>query len=169
MARVGSAALLILASFMAPASADAQQFVLRDDTPGWGWLALTPTNRAVVQLVYGSPQSGDQGRLDLRVLEQLRSSGVRRVWESAEFDPTENQVVAECAAVDYTPPGTGDKVFTLHVEVSYWDHTRLSATEIFESISLGSIAPTDLATDTYVDACVPQLARVLLRLGYDEG
>lgn len=167
MVRVVAALLLILA-FVAPANAGAQ-FVLRDDTAGWGWLALTPGNRAVVQLVYGSPRSGDQGRLDLRVLEQLRTRGVRRVWEAAEFEPAENQVVAECAATDYTPPEAEDGVFTIHVEVAYWDHTRLAATEIYESILLGSVAPADLATDTFVDTCVAQLARVLVRLGFDEG
>jgi hypothetical protein len=169
MNRVGSAVLLILALTLVPSDADAQQFVLRDDTAGWGWLALTPPMRAVVQLVYGSPQSGDQGRLDLRVLEQLRAMGVRRVWEATEFEPSENQVVAECAAVGYTPAGSEDEIYSLHTEVSYWDHSRLSATEIYESVLVSQIAPTDLASDTYVDGCVTQLARVLVQLGFDEG
>jgi hypothetical protein len=78
MIRVGSLVLVTLALMTAPTSAEGQ-FVLRDDVGGWGWLALTPTNRAVVQLAFGSPQRGEQGRLDLRVLNDLRSTGVRRV------------------------------------------------------------------------------------------
>jgi hypothetical protein len=168
MARCGPLIAIATALALAPEPAEAQ-FVLRDDTGGWGWLALTPGHRAVVQLVYGSPQTGDQGRLDLRVLEQLRAMGVRRVSDSSEFEPTENQVVAECAAVDYTPPDSGERQYTIHVEVSFWDHNRLAATEIYESVMLSSIAPTDLPTDTFVDACVAQLSRVLVRLGFDEG
>lgn len=169
MTRVGSLVAVAVALTLMPTSAEGQQFVLRDDVDGWGWLALTPTNRAVVQLVFGSPQTGDQGRLDLRVLNDLRSSGVRRVWGAEDFEPTENQVMGECAAIDYTPPGGDDAVYGIHTEVSYWDHTRLAATEMYESITLNQVAPTDLATDTFVDACVSQLRGVLLRLGFDEG
>ena len=168
MARVGSAVLVVLALLLAPAGAEGQ-YVLRDDTGGWGWLALTSEPRAVVQLVYGSPQTGDQGELDLRVLQRLREMGVRRIWEAAEFEPSENQVVAECAAVDYTLPQDEEHVYAIHTEVSYWDSNRLAGTEIYEAITVSQIAPTDLATDTFVDACVPQLARVLVSLGFDEG
>lgn len=167
MFRSGSLVLL-LAALLAPASARAQ-FVLRDDTAGWGWLKLTPDNRAIVQLAYGSPQSGEQGRLDQRVLSDLRASGVRRIWGAEDFDPAENQVLGECAAIDYTPTGASAAVYGIHTEVSFWDHTRLAATEIYEAINLAPIAPTDLATDTFVDACVAQLRNVLLRLGYDQG
>jgi hypothetical protein len=169
MTRVGSLALVALTITLIPTSVRAQQFVLRDDVGGWGWLALTPTNRAVVQLAFGSPQRGDQGRLDLRVLESLRSTGIRRLWGADDFDPTENQVMGECAAVDYTPPGTAAAVYGIHTEVSFWDHTRLAATEIYESLTLSQIAPADLPTDTFVDTCVSQLRAVLLRLGFDQG
>jgi hypothetical protein len=168
MARVGSLLLATLALTLAPVSVNGQ-FVLRDDTGGWGWLKLTPDNRAIVQLAYGSPQTGEQGRLDLRVLNDLRSSGVRRIWGAEDFEPSENQVLGECAATDYTPDGAASPVFALHTEVSFWDHTRLAATEIFEAITLAPMAPTDLATDTFVDVCVSQLRSVLLRLGFDEG
>jgi len=168
MVRVGSLVLVAAALALAPASVEGQ-FVLRDDVSGWGWLALAPTNRAVVQLVFGSPQSGEQGRLDLRVLNDLRATGVRRVWGADEFDPMENHVLGECAAIDYTPPGAETAVYGIHAEVSFWDHTRLSATEIYESITLNRVAPTDLATDTFVDACVGQLRAVLIRLGFDQG
>lgn len=167
--RAGRTVLLALALALPPVAAEGQQFLLRDDVNGWGWLALTPDTRAVVQLIYGSPQSGDQGRLDMRLLNDLRSMGVRRVWDFADFEPTENQVMGECAAVGYSAPDAEQPVYGLHVEVSYWDHTRLAATEIYESVTLGQVAPTDLATDTYVDACVAQLSSVLTRLGYDEG
>lgn len=168
MTRAGPLAIMALALMLVPVPAQGQ-FVIRDDVSGWGWLALTPSTRAVVQLVFGSPQTGEQGRLDLRVLEALRASGVRRVWSAGDFEPTENQVLGECAAVDYTP-GAGDaKVYTLHTEVSFWDHTRLAATEIYEALTLTTVAPTDLTTDTFVDACVGQLRAVLLRLGFDEG
>jgi hypothetical protein len=154
---------------LAPAPAEGQPFVLRDDVGGWGWLALTPSTRAVVQLVHGTPQTGEQGRLDLRVLNDLRSMGVRRVWGAEDFEPSENQVMGECAAIDFTPPGAEQPVYGIHTEVSFWDHTRLAATEIYEAVTLAPILPTDLATDTFVDACVGQLSRVLVRLGYDEG
>lgn len=168
MRRVASSLLLLAVLAVTPTSA-AGQYVLRDDSAGWGWLALAPPSRAVVLLIYGSPQSGEQGQLDRRVLEQLRGMGVRRVWESNEFDPVENQVLAECAAVDYTPQGADEKVYAIHTEVSYWDQTRLAATEIYEAITVSDIAPTDLPTDTFVDACVRQLAPVLVSLGFDEG
>ena len=169
MTRVGSLVLVATALMLAPSSVNAQQFVLRDDVNGWGWLAITPTSRAVVQLAFGSPQNGEQGRLDLRVLNDLRTSGVRRIWGADSFEPTENHVLGECAAIDYTPPGVEEAVYGIHTEVSYWDHTRLAATEIYESITLDQIAATDLATDTFVDACVVQLRSVLIRLGFDEG
>ena len=169
MKRVGSLVLVGIALTLAPAPVDGQQFVLRDDVDGWGWLALTPTSRAVVQLVFGSPQNGDQGRLDLRVLDDLRSVGVRRTWGADDFEPTENQVMGECAAIDYQLPGADETVYGIHTEVSFWDHTRLAATEIYESITLDQVAPTELAADTFVDACVGQLRSVLLRLGFDEG
>jgi hypothetical protein len=80
-------ALVALTVTLIPTSVRAQQFVLRDDVGGWGWLALTPTSRAVVQLAFGSPQRGDQGRLDLRVLESLRSTGNRRLWAPTNSTP----------------------------------------------------------------------------------
>ena len=141
MTRFGSVLLVALALTLAATPASGQ-FVLRDDTGGWGWLALTPSNRAVLQLVYGTPQTGEQGRLDRRVLEELRARGVRRLWTFADFEPTESQVLAECAAIDYTPAGSDQKVYAIHSEVSYWDHTRLAATEIYEAISLSDVAPT---------------------------
>lgn len=168
MTRVGCTVLVALTLMLAPVCADAQ-FVLRDDTGGWGWLALTPSSRAIVQLVYGSPQTGDQVQLDSRVLTELRSMGVRRVWSSADFEPSQNQVLGECAAVDYTPPGSEEQVYGIHAEVSYWDQSRLAATEIYEAIALSRVAAMDLATDTFVDACVGQLAPVLAQLGFDEG
>lgn len=166
MTRVGM--LLLAALTLTPVSAHAQ-FVIRDDTAGWGWLKVTPDNRAIVQLAFGSPQRGEQGRLDERVLNDLRSAGVRRVWGAEDFDPTENQVMGECAAIDYTPDDAETGVFTLHTEVSFWDHTRLAATEIYEALTLAPLESSDAATDTFVDACVHQLRGVLLRLGYDEG
>jgi hypothetical protein len=169
MTRFGSLVLVALAVSLVPTSAPAQQFVLRDDVSGWGWLALVPTSRAIVQLAFGSPQSGDQGRLDLRVLNDLRSSGVRRIWGAGDFEPSENQVLGECAAIDYSAPGAEGAVYAIHTEVSYWDLTRLAATEIFESLTLNRVAPTDLTTDTFVDACVDQLRPVLIRLGFDQG
>jgi len=168
MTRVGSLLLIALALTVAPTSAEAQ-FVLRDDTAGWGWLALTPENQAVIQVSYGSPQSGEQGSLDLRALSELRAMGIRRIDSSDAFDPVRNQVIAECAAIDHTPAGSDITVFTLHTEVSFWDFNRLSATEIYEAITLDRIAPTDLATDTYLDVCVAQLASVLTELGFDQG
>jgi len=153
---------------LAPSSAQAQ-FVLRDDSGGWGWLKLTPDNRAIVQLAFGSPQRGEQGRLDERLLNSLRAAGVRRIFGSESFEPTENQVVGECAAVDYTPEGASSPVYALHTEVSFWDHTRLAATEIYEAITLAPVAPGDLASDTFVDVCMAQLRNVLLKLGYDQG
>jgi hypothetical protein len=168
MRGVGVAVLFGLMLGLAPTSTQAQ-FVLRDDSGGWGWLKLTPGNRAIAQLAFGSPQRGEQGRLDERLLNGLRAAGVRRVWGAEDFEPTENQVLAECAAIDYTPVATTSAVFTIHTEVSFWDHTRLAATEIYEAITLAPIAPTDLATDTFVDTCTAQLGSVLLKLGYDQG
>jgi len=168
MTRFGSVILVAFAWTLAAAPASGQ-FVLRDDTGGWGWLALTPSNRAVVQLVFGSPQSGEQGRLDGRVLDELRSRGVRRVWAFEDFEPTESQVLGECAAVDYTPAGSDGTVYAVHMEVSYWDHTRLAATEIYEAITLSDLAPGAPSSDTFVDTCVNQLGPVLIRLGFDEG
>ena len=79
------------------------QFVLRDDIDGWAWLAMVPDRDAVVQLVRGSPQTGDQSRLDAALVDELRNIGVRRVWEISEFDATESSVVGECTAVDWQP------------------------------------------------------------------
>lgn len=160
--------LLAVVALAAPIPAHAQ-FVLRDDSGGWGWLKLTPDNRGIVQLAFGSPQRGEQGRLDERLLNSLRAAGVRRIWGAEDFDPTENQVLGECAAVDYTPEGARSPVYTLHTEVSFWDHTRLAATEIYEAITLAPVAPNDLATDTFVDTCTAQLRNVFLKLGYDQG
>ena len=167
MIRAGSL-VIALALAMAPVGVEGQ-FVLRDDVAGWGWLALTPTNRAIVQLSFGSPQRGEQGRLDERLLDGLRATGIRRVWAAEGFDPAENQVMGDCAAIDYTPPGGTVDVYGVHTEISYWDRTRLAATEIYEAITLSQVAPTDLATDTFVNVCVSQLRAVLLRLGYDQG
>lgn len=168
MSRVGSLLLVAVLIGLAPASANAQ-FVVRDDSGGWGWLKLTPDNRAIVQLAFASPQRGEQGRLDERLLNSLRAAGVRRIWGSEEFEPTENQVVGECAAVDYTPEGASSPVYALHTEVSFWDHTRLAATEIYEAITIAPVAPGELASDTFVDTCTAQLRGVLLKLGYDQG
>lgn len=168
MRGICTAVLLGVMLGLAPASARAQ-FVLRDDSGGWGWLKLTPDNRAIVQLAFGSPQRAEQGRLDARLLTTLRNAGVRRIWGAEDFEPTENQVLGECAAVDYTPEGTTSPVYAIHSEVSFWDHTRLAATEIYEAITLAPIAPGDLPADTFVDTCAAQLRTVLVKLGYDQG
>ena len=168
MSRVGVLLFAALTLTLVPASANAQ-FVLRDDSGGWGWLKLTPDNRAIVQLAFGSPQRGEQGRLDERLLNALRSAGVRRIWGAEDFEPTENQVLAECAAVDYTPDGAASPMYAIHAEVSFWDKTRLAATEIYEALTVAPVAPGDLPTDTFVDTCAAQLRTVLLKLGYDQG
>jgi hypothetical protein len=168
MTRFGSVALVVLATALAPRGGEAQ-FVLRDDTAGWGWLGMTPDVRAVVSLGYGAFGSDERGRLDLRVLNDLAALGIGRLGGSETFEPMESQVLAECAAVSLTPAGADLPVYGLHTEVSYWDHNRLSATEIYEAMTVGQIPPTDLATDTYVDHCVSELARILPRLGFRQG
>ena len=50
---------LAVGAALTPQSVEGQ-FVLRDDIDGWAWLAMVPDRDAVVQLVRGSPQTGDQ-------------------------------------------------------------------------------------------------------------
>jgi hypothetical protein len=59
--------------------------------------------------------------------------------------------------------------FAVHAEVSYWDHTRLAATEIYESLRIAAVQESEFRPDTYVQACSGQIADVLLRLGFTEG
>lgn len=145
------------------------QFVLRDDVDGWAWLAVVPNRDAVVQLVRGSPESREQERLDAELVADLRRLGVRRVWEISRFDATESYVVGECAALDWTSDTGGQANVGIHTEVSFWDHTRLSATEIFESLIFVSMDSDDLMTERLVQTCVTQLSNVLFRLGFNRG
>jgi hypothetical protein len=147
----------------------AGQLVLRDDAGGWGWLGMIQNRRAVAQLSFGNPQSGRQGRLDAQLLSELAERGVARVHDASTFDAAISQVMAECTATDRTAPGSTEVYFAMHAEVSYWDHTRLAATEIFESIRLAAVPPAEFTPDAYVQACAEQLTDVLTRLGFSEG
>lgn len=144
------------------------QLVLRDDTDGWGWLTVVTDRRAVVQMAYAS-QSDEQGRLDDELLENMRGKGVRRLFGQSSFEPAESQVIAECTGTSWTPEGSDDVQIAIHAEVSYWDHTRLAATEIYEALSVGAAPQAQFSTDAYVEGCARVLVGVLVRLGFDQG
>jgi hypothetical protein len=159
--------LLAFALALLPSMAEAQ-LVLRDDTDGWGWLALVTDRRAVVQLAYAS--RGDaQGSLDAEILEDMRGKGVRRLFGHDSFDPAESQVLAECTGTDWTPEGSDQVQIAIHAEVSYWDHTRLAATEIYEALTVGAAPREQFSHDAYVEGCSRVLTAVLARLGFDQG
>lgn len=157
---------LAAAAALLPAPSSAQ-LVLRDDVDGWGWLTMIEDRRAVAQLAFGNPQTGVQGRLDAQLLEDLTARGVGRVADGSAFEAARSQLLAECTATDR--PGSSDLTFALHAEVSYWDHTRLAATEIYESLRIVAVSRTEFGPDTYVQACSNEIADVLLRLGFSEG
>jgi hypothetical protein len=146
----------------------AAQLVLRDDSDGWGWLALGTDRRAVVQMAYAS-QNDEQGRLDAEILEIMRDRGVRRVFGQESFEPSESQVLAECTGTDWTPEGSSQVQIAIHAEVSYWDHTRLAATEIYEALTVGAAPQEQFSHDAYVEGCARVLTGVLVRLGFDRG
>jgi hypothetical protein len=156
--------VLLVALALVPAPA-AAQLVLRDDAEGWGWLTFQPNRRAVAGLSYANPQTGVQGRLDDYLLVDLAAKGVGRVSDASAFDAAVSQIIAECAATDRTPPNATEITFAVHAEVAYWDHTRLAATEIFESIVLAAVPTNEFRPDTYVQACTGQIASVLVELG----
>ncbi|HSH75327.1 MAG TPA: hypothetical protein VLA09_06575 [Longimicrobiales bacterium] len=147
----------------------AGQLVVRDDVNGWGWLGLLDNRRAVVQLAFGNPETQVQGRLDAQLLEELTDRGLGRIFDAGAFDAATSQVLAECTATDRTVVGSSTVTFAVHAEVSYWDHTRLAATEIYESMSLRAAPLSEFRPETYVQACSDQIADVLLRLGFEAG
>jgi len=149
--------------------AAAAQVVVRDDVDGWAWLAALRDRRAIVQLAYASSQSSEEGRLDEALADTLRSQGVRRVFGQGDFDPAQGQVVAECTGTDWLPPRSPQVQIVLHAEVSYWDQSRLAATEIWEALSVGATAPELFTPDVYVQGCSRLLTGVLVRLGFDQG
>ncbi len=159
---------LVVAAALVPTALEAQ-LVLRDDINGWGWIAMVDGRRATAQLAYGNPQTGQQGRLDTQLLEELAARGVGRVFDAGTFDPAVSQVVAECMATDRTAAGGGEINFVVHAEVSYWDHTRLAATEVYESMIISAVPREQFRPDTYVQACAEQIASALVRLGFTEG
>ena len=146
----------------------ASQIVLRDDTDGWGWLALVTDRRAVVQMAYAS-QDNEQGSLDAQLLENMRGRGVRRLFGHESFEPAESQVLAECTGTDWTPEGSTQVQIAIHAEISYWDHTRLAATEIYEALTVGATPREQFSNDAYVEGCSRVLTGILVRLGFDQG
>ena len=162
-----TAALVALALVLLPQLGSAQ-LVLRDDTDGWGWLALTADRNAIVQMAYAS-RDNEQGRLDVDILENMRGRGVRRVFGQETFDPAESQVLAECNGTDWMPEGSTQIQIAIHAEVSYWDHTRLAATEIYEALTVGATPEEQFSHDAYVEGCSRALAGILVRLGFDQG
>ena len=160
--------LVSVGALLLPSSA-VGQLVLRDDVNGWGWISMIEGRRAVAQLAYGNPQTGAQGRLDAFLLEDLAARGLGRVFGAETFDAAVSQVVVECTATDRTVPGSLEINFAVHAEVSYWDHTRLAPTEIYESLRIAAVQESEFRPDTYVQACSDQVADALLRLGFTEG
>jgi hypothetical protein len=124
--------------------------------------------RAIVQLAYASPNN-EMGRLDDELLENMRGRGVRRLFGQDSFEPSESQVLAECTGTDWTPEGATQVQVAIHAEVSYWDHTRLAATEIYEAVTVGAAAPDQFSADAYVEGCSRVLTQILVRLGFDRG
>jgi hypothetical protein len=143
------------------------QLVLRDDVDGWGWLTVVTDRRAIVQLAYAA--DNDQGRLDAELLEHMRGRGVRRLFGQESFEPGESQVVAECTGTNWAPAGSTQMQVAIHAEVSYWDHTRLAATEIYEALTVGGAAPEQFSPEAYVEGCSRMLIGILVRLGFDRG
>jgi hypothetical protein len=168
MHRTRSAGLAALAFVLLPLSASAQ-VIVRDDVDGWGWLAALRDRRAIVQLAYASSQSSQEGRLDDALVDTLRSRGVRRVFGQSDFDPAQGQVMAECTGTDWLPQRSPQVQMVLHAEISYWDQSRLAATEIWEALSVGAAAPEAFTPDAYVQGCARLLTEVLVRLGFDQG
>ena len=160
---------LVAAAALVLPSAARGQLVLRDDVNGWGWLAMIEGRRAVVELSFGNPQTGAQGRLDTQLLEDLAERGVGRVFDASTFDAAVSQVLADCTAIDRTVQGSTQVTFAIHAEVSYWDHTRLAATEIYESLGIAAVPRSEFRPDTYVQACSGSIADVLVRLGFTPG
>ena len=156
------------AAALLPATS-AAQLVLRNDINGWGWLSMIEGRRATAQLSFGNAQTGAQGRLDAQLLEDLAARGVGRVSDASTFEAAVSQVVAECTATDRTAPGSPEVNFVVHAEVAYWDHTRLAATEIYESLRLAAVPRSEFRPETYVEACSSEIAEVLLRLGFTQG
>ena len=159
--------LVALALALSPHVAESQ-LVLRDDSDGWGWLTMLTDRRAIVQLAYAS-QSDEQGRLDDELLQNMRGKGVRRLFGQSSFEPAESQVIAECTGTSWTPEGSEQMQVAIHAEVSYWDHTRLAATEIYEALSVGAVPRPQFSPDAYVEGCSRVLTGVLVRLGFDQG
>ncbi|MGE0160863.1 MAG: hypothetical protein AB7T31_15780 [Gemmatimonadales bacterium] len=152
----------VLSLLPAPGAA---QLVIRDDSAGWAWVSMLPNRRGVASLAYANAQTAVQGRLNDYLLADLAAKGVGRVTDSGAFDAAVSQVVAECTATDRTPPNATEITYAVHAEVAYWDHTRLAATEIFESITIAAVPPAEFRPDTYVQACTGQIANVLVTLG----
>jgi hypothetical protein len=168
MLRTRAATLAALTLALLPLGATAQ-VIVRDDLDGWGWLAALRDRRAVVQLAYAASQSSEEGRLDEQLVEALRGAGLQRVTGPGEFDPAQGQVLAECTGTDWIPMNTAQVQMALHAEVSYWDQSRLAATEIWEAISIGSAVPEAFSEELYVQGCTRLLVAALTRLGYDQG
>ena len=165
MLRATGGPLLLLALALLPAPAGAQ-VLLRDDVGGWGWLAMVNDRDATVQLTFATVSTGEIGRLDAQILERLQSDGVGRIYDVGHFDATKSQLQVECTGVDWTPSGAPERFFGMHAEISYWDHTRLAATEVYEVMSTGSTALDADPTPAYVGACANLVEDTLLRLGY---
>lgn len=162
-----TAGLLLFALALLPQLAESQ-LVLRDDVDGWGWLALVTDRRAVVQLAYAS-QNDQQGSLDAEILEDMRGRGVRRLFGHESFEPAESQVLGECTGTSWTPEGSDQVQIAIHAEISYWDHTRLAATEIYEALTVGATPREQFSNDAYVEGCSRVLTAILVRLGFDQG
>jgi len=168
MPRTRAALLAALTLALLPGAATAQ-VIVRDDLDGWGWLAALRDRPVVVQLAYAASQSDATGRLDAQLLESLRGAGLQRVTGPGEFDPTKGQVMAECTGTDWIPQNTAQVQMALHAEVSYWDQSRLAATEIWEALSIGSAVPEAFTPELYVQGCTRLLVAALTRLGFDQG